>query len=84
MAGVSNGLGTASEADVQDISVTCSDKALTLGGSIHGLGVSGLELVNGSVKLAVAANARRFTMPRTLSTCIAGCWPVRLTAAWWW
>jgi hypothetical protein len=61
---VSNASGTIQVTDVTNITVTCATTAYTLGGSISGLTASGLSLSDGSDRLAVAANAALFSMPR--------------------
>ena len=60
---VSNGSGTIAAAPVSDILIACGTGAYTIGGSITGLGTSGLVLANGADTLAVQANAVSFSMP---------------------
>ncbi len=60
---VSNGSGIMPAAPVTNVSVTCSDKAYTLGGTITGLNASGLKLTDGIEDLAVAPNATKFSFP---------------------
>ena len=60
---VSNGSGIMGSSAVTSVSVSCTDQPFTLGGSISGLGTSGLVLTNGSDTLTVSANATRFTLP---------------------
>ena len=58
---VSNGKGIMPAAPVTDVSVTCSDIAYTLGGTITGLNASGLILTDGIEDLTVAPNAAMFS-----------------------
>ena len=60
---VSNGSGIMPAAPVTDVSVTCSDIAYTLGGTITGLIASGLVMTDGSQDEAVSANAAMFSFP---------------------
>ncbi len=60
---VASGTGTAGTADVNNVVVTCSTHAYTLGGTVAGLNGSGLVLANGTDTVAVPANAVSFTLP---------------------
>jgi len=62
-----NGAGTMPTHDVTDVSVTCSDEAYSLGGTVTGLTTSGLVLSEGSDTYSVPANATNFTMPAALA-----------------
>jgi hypothetical protein len=58
---INNASGAHINADVSNVQVVCSATALTVGGSIGGLGGAGLVLQNnGADDLAVAANASSF------------------------
>jgi hypothetical protein len=59
----SNGSGTMPTHDVADVSVTCSDQAYSLGGTVTGLTVAGLVLTDGSETYGVLPNASYFIMP---------------------
>jgi len=52
---ITNGSGIAGTDDVSDIKVTCVATSFKLGGTITGLTGSGLEIVNGSNDLTIAA-----------------------------
>jgi hypothetical protein len=60
---VSQGLGTIPTHNVSDISITCSDEAYSLGGTVAGLTSPGLVLSDGSNTHSVPVNATNFTMP---------------------
>ena len=45
-----------------DVAVSCSANTYTVGGSITGLTLGGLVLVNGADSTSIAANATQFTM----------------------
>jgi N-acetylneuraminic acid mutarotase len=64
---VSRGAGTMPANDVDNIAVTCSDNAYTVGGAITGLTAGGLVLENGSDRLVVAPNAAQFAMPSAVA-----------------
>jgi hypothetical protein len=65
---VSNGSGTMPAGNVTTVSVSCTDLAYSLGGTITGLTASGLVLVNnGADSLTVTANATTFTMPTAVA-----------------
>ncbi|MEH3086034.1 MAG: NHL repeat-containing protein [Xylophilus ampelinus] len=64
---VANPTGTVASADVADVTVTCTSRTFTLGGSIGGLNALGLVLANGSDVLNVAANASLFTMAQPVA-----------------
>ncbi len=64
---VTNGSGVAATANISNVVVTCSDRTFTVGGTISGLTVSGLELANGGDTLSVAAGASSFTMPAAVA-----------------
>ncbi len=59
----SKGLGMMPTHDVTDISVTCSEQAYSLGGTVTGLTTAGLVLSDGSNTYNVPPNATDFTMP---------------------
>ncbi len=60
---VTGGTGTVAAAAVTNIAVTCTDKPLTVGGTIAGLGsATGLVLVNGTDSYAVPASATSFML----------------------
>jgi hypothetical protein len=59
----SKALGTMPTHDVADISVTCSDEAYRLRGTVTGLTTTGLVLSDGNNTYNVPANATNFTMP---------------------
>ena len=60
---VAGGKGTMGTADVNNVVVTCSTQAFTLGGTITGLNGSGLVLTDGIDTVAVPVNATSFTLP---------------------
>jgi hypothetical protein len=60
-------IGTMPTHDVADISITCSDQAYSLGGTIAGLTAAGLVLSDGSDTYRVPANASNFTMPTAVA-----------------
>jgi hypothetical protein len=62
-----NGLGTMPTHNVTDISITCSDRAYSLGGTVAGLTTSGLVLSYGGDTYRVPANATHFTMPTAIA-----------------
>jgi RNase P/RNase MRP subunit p29 len=64
---VSKGLGMMPTHNVTDISVTCSDKAYSLEGTVTGLTAGGLVLSDGSDTYTVPANATNFTMPTVIA-----------------
>jgi hypothetical protein len=61
------GLGTMPTHNVTDVSITCSDEAYSLGGTIAGLTAAGLVLSDGSDTYRVPANATNFTMPTAVA-----------------
>ncbi len=63
---VTDGSGTVRDGPVTGILVICAASAFTIGGSVSGLGTSGLVLANGVDSLAVMANAVQFSMPAAL------------------
>jgi len=65
--GVANGVGTAGSSSINNVVVTCSDKAYTLGGAITGLDGSGLVLANGTTQVPVASGASAFMLPGVLA-----------------
>lgn len=60
---VASGTGTVGTSNVNNVVVTCADKAYALGGTISGLISSGLVLSNGTDQLSVSSGATSFTMP---------------------
>ena len=63
----SKGLGMMPTHNVTDISITCSDEAYSLGGTVTGLTAIGLVLSDGSDTYNVPANASNFTMPNAIA-----------------
>ena len=63
----SDGPGTMPTHDVTDVSITCSDEAYSLGGTVAGDTATGLVLSDGSDTYTVPANATNFTMPTALA-----------------
>jgi hypothetical protein len=60
---VTNGAGTVGAGAVTNLAVACTDKPLTVGGTISGLGgATGLMLVNGTDTYTVPASATSFTL----------------------
>ena len=57
---VSNATGTIATGPVGNVSVNCSLRSYTLGGSVSGLSATGLVLVNGGQALGVAPGASSF------------------------
>jgi hypothetical protein len=64
---VSQGLGTIPTHSVSDVSITCSDEAYSLGGTVTGLTSPGLVLSDGSNTYSVPVNATNFTMPMVVA-----------------
>jgi hypothetical protein len=64
---VSGGVGTIPTHDVTDVSITCSDEAYSLGGTVAGLTAAGLVLSDGSDAYSVPVNASHFTMPTDIA-----------------
>jgi hypothetical protein len=62
---VANGTGTVSNANIQNISVTCVNTMFTVGGTIAGLAGAGLVLNDGTEDLAVNADGS-FAFPTQL------------------
>jgi hypothetical protein len=60
---VAAGTGTFVTANVNNVVVTCSDRAYPIGGTLHGLNGAGLVLANGTDKLSVPSGATSFKMP---------------------
>jgi hypothetical protein len=63
----SNGPGTMPTHNVTDVSISCSDEAYSLGGTVAGLSTTGLVLSDGSDTYSVPANATNFTMPAAVA-----------------
>ena len=59
---VAAGTGAIASANVTDVAISCSANTYTVGGSITGLTLGGLVLVNGADSTSIAANATQFTM----------------------
>lgn len=59
---VTSGTGTVANANVTNISVTCTTNRYTVGGTVAGLAGSGLVLLQGSEELAISADGD-FTFP---------------------
>jgi hypothetical protein len=64
---VSNGLGTIPTHSVTDVTITCSDEAYSLGGTVAGLTSPGLVLSDGSNTYNVPVDATDFTMPAAVA-----------------
>jgi len=64
---LTGGSGTVGSANNPSIGITCAAQSFTAGGTIAGLTVSGLVLVNGSDTLSVPANSTSFTMPTSIA-----------------
>jgi hypothetical protein len=64
---VSKGVGTIPAHNITDVSITCSDEAYSLGGTVAGLATAGLVLSDGSDAYSVPANATCFTMPAAVA-----------------
>jgi hypothetical protein len=64
---VSNGLGTIPTHSVADVSITCSEEAYSLGGTVTGLTTTGLVLSDGGDTYRVSVNATNFTMPTAVA-----------------
>jgi hypothetical protein len=62
-----NGPGTMPTHNVTDVSITCSDQAYSLGGTVAGLTATGLVLSTGGDTYRVPANATHFTMPAAIA-----------------
>jgi hypothetical protein len=62
-----NSPGTMPTHDVTDVSITCSDEAYSLGGTVTGLTATGLMLSDGNDTYIVPANATNFTMPTAVA-----------------
>ncbi len=66
--GVTNGVGTVTSANVNNVAVICTTNAYTVGGTVSGLVGSGLVLgINGANSLAVSASGG-FTFPTALAS----------------
>jgi hypothetical protein len=63
----SNGPGMMPTHAVTDVSITCSDQAYSLGGTVAGLTTTGLVLSDGSEAYSVPANAPSFTLPAPIA-----------------
>ncbi len=59
---VTSGSGTMGTSDVTSVAVTCSAQSHSVGGTVSGLGASGLVLANGSDTVTVASGATGFTL----------------------
>ncbi|HEY0231612.1 MAG TPA: hypothetical protein VGC55_10190, partial [Dokdonella sp.] len=65
---VTNGSGTIAGANVTNVGVTCTTNSYTVGGSVSGLGGSGLALsLNGGASLPISANGA-FTFPASVAS----------------
>jgi hypothetical protein len=64
---VSKGLGTMPTHSVTDVSITCSDEADSLGGTVAGVTATGLVLSEGGDTYPVPVNATNFTMPTAVA-----------------
>ena len=65
---VANGTGTIGTANINNVVVTCSPLAFSLGGSISGLVSDGLVLANGTDRLTVPSGSTSFTMPTAVAS----------------
>jgi hypothetical protein len=63
-----NASGTMPTHDVTDVSITCSDQAYGLGGTVAGLAAAGLVLGDGNDTYSVPPNATSFTMPTAVAS----------------
>jgi hypothetical protein len=63
----SQSLGTIPTHNVSDVSITCSEEAYGLGGTVTGLNSTGLVLNDGSNTYSVPVNATNFTMPMAVA-----------------
>jgi uncharacterized repeat protein (TIGR03803 family) len=63
----SNASGSMPASDVSGVVIACSDQSYTVGGTISGLGSSGLVLANGSDTRTVISGASSFTMPTAVA-----------------
>ena len=61
------GIGTMPTRDVDDVSITCSEEAYNLGGTVAGLTTAGLVLSDGSDTYSVPVDAATFTMPTAIA-----------------
>jgi RNase P/RNase MRP subunit p29 len=64
---ITNGSGTMGTANDANVVVVCADRSYSLGGSVSGLGSSGLVLANGGDTITVPASATTFTLPTTVA-----------------
>jgi uncharacterized repeat protein (TIGR03803 family) len=65
---VAGGVGVMGPANVTNVQVACAPLTVTIGGTISGLGTSGLILANnGSDLLTVMSGAQTFTMPTSVA-----------------
>jgi hypothetical protein len=62
-----NGFGTMPTRNVDDVSITCSEEAYSLGGTVVGLTTNGLVLSDGGDTYDVPVNAASFTMPTAVA-----------------
>jgi hypothetical protein len=65
---VSQGVGTISTHNVTDVSITCSEEAYGLGGTVAGLTSAGLVLIDASETYRVRVNATHFAMPTAVAS----------------
>ncbi|MFV2057871.1 MAG: Ig-like domain-containing protein [Thiohalomonadales bacterium] len=66
---IANGNGKIKNADITDLTITCSTSAYTVNGSITGLTGTGLIMqVNAGEKLDVAANGSAFSFPTAIAS----------------
>ena len=64
---LSSGTGTVAAADVSNVAVSCSQNSYTISGTVTGLTLGGLVLVNGTDSKPIPANATQFTMTNKVS-----------------
>ncbi|MBS0394307.1 MAG: hypothetical protein JSR54_06735 [Proteobacteria bacterium] len=64
---VANGQGTMPAADVTNVTVTCTPRSYTLGGTITGLAAGGLVLANGTDTVAPPAQATQFSFTQPVA-----------------
>lgn len=67
LCGVSNAKGSAGTTSTTNGVVVCTLNSFTVGGTISGLTVEGLQLTNGNDTLTVVANATTFVMSQKVS-----------------
>ena len=64
---MANATGSIGTANVDNVVVTCSNQAFSLGGGVTGLNSAGLVLANGTDQLPVPSGSTTFTMPAAVA-----------------